>query len=81
MTSKSVPEVNGYKVLDNILKDPSEVTGSSESVPLCSNMVELTEELLNSFVLNKEESVEELDELFSGIMGEELDESVAVECC
>lgn len=80
MTSDNIPEVNGYKVLDNILKDPSEVTGSSESVPLCSNMVELTEEMLNSFILNKEESVDELDELFSGIMGEELDESVAVEC-
>jgi hypothetical protein len=48
-TSDIVPVVNGYKVLDNILKDPSEVTGSSESVPLCSNMVELTEEILNSF--------------------------------
>lgn len=60
MTSENVPVVNGYKVLDNILKDPSEVTGSSESVPLCSNMVELTEEILNSFEMKSTD----IDEMF-----------------
>lgn len=61
MTSENVPVVNGYKVLDNILKDPSEVTGSSESVPLCSNMVELTEEILNSLEMNSTD----IEEMFS----------------
>lgn len=61
MTSENVPVVNGYKVLDNILKDPSEVTGSSESVPLCSNMVELTEEILNSLEMKSTD----IDEMFS----------------
>lgn len=60
MTSENVPVVNGYKVLDNILKDPSEVTGSSESVPLCSNMVELTEEILNSLEMESTD----IDEMF-----------------
>ena len=60
MTSDTIPVVNGYKVLDNILKDPSEVTGSSESVPLCSNMVELTEEILNSFEMKSTD----IDEMF-----------------
>ena len=60
MTSENVPMVNGYKVLDNILKDPSEVTGSSESVPLCSNMVVLTEEILNSFEMKSTD----IDEMF-----------------
>lgn len=63
MTSENTPVVNGYKVLDNILKDPSEVTGSSESVPLCSNMVELTEEILNSFEMNSTDIAEMFSEL------------------
>ena len=62
MTSENVPVVNGYKVLDNILKDPSEVAGSSESVTLSSNMVELTEEVLNSFG----KTSTDIDEMFSG---------------
>lgn len=60
-TSDIVPVVNGYKVLDNILKDPGEVAGGSESVPLCSNMVELTEEVLNSFGMTSTD----IDEMFS----------------
>lgn len=68
-TSESVPVVNGYKVLDNILKDPSEVTGSSESVPLCSNMVELTEEILNSF----EMKYTDIDEMFSELPESDLE--------
>lgn len=69
MTSESVPVVNGYKVLDNILKDPSEVTGSSESVPLCSNMVELTEEILNSFEMKSTD----IDEMFSELPESDLE--------
>lgn len=63
MTSDTIPVVNGYKVLDSILKDPSEVTGSSESVPLCSNMVELTEEIVNSFEMNSTDIGEMFSEL------------------
>lgn len=69
MTSENVPVVNGYKVLDNILKDPSEVTGSSESVPLCSNMVELTEEIVNSFEMNSTD----IDEMFSELPESDLE--------
>ena len=69
MTSENVPVVNGYKVLDNILKDPSEVTGSSESVPLCSNMVELTEEIVNSFEMTSTD----IDEMFSELPESDLE--------
>ena len=69
MTSEIVPVVNGYKVLDNILKDPSEVTGSSESVPLCSNMVELTEEIVNSFEMKSTD----IDEMFSELLESDLE--------
>ena len=69
MTSENTPVVNGYKVLDNILKDPSEVTGSSESVPLCSNMVELTEEIVNSFEMKSTD----IDEMFSELLESDLE--------
>ena len=69
MTSDTIPVVNGYKVLDSILKDPSEVTGSSESVPLCSNMVELTEEILNSLEMKSTD----IDEMFSELPESDLE--------
>lgn len=67
-SSNEIPEVTGYKVLDSLLKDPSDVTGSSESVSLMSTMVELTEELLEGFGLNKGHQDNEIEEMFSGVM-------------
>lgn len=44
-------DVNGYKVLDNILKDPAEIAGTSDGIPLASEMVELTKELVKNLTV------------------------------